>query len=184
MKKEDFVVGELYTIRAAQTFRELPSGKNVDVPQHAQLTFEYFHCNGARYKTFAETRGYYAEPVFSYNGQILRHGYGDSRYFEPVASNKNSFLTPNARALRAKSLRKRIEEANNTIKAINDLIQRKNEERMALTVWLDKAETQVDNLENYPDDNAAMTDMINKIQGTGELTKEKLAEIVASFAIV
>jgi hypothetical protein len=29
-----------------------------------------------------------------------------------------------------------------------------------------------------------MTDMINKIQGTGELTKEKLAEIVASFAIV
>jgi hypothetical protein len=184
MKKEDFVVGELYAIRVPQTFREATTLKNVDVPQYAQLTFEYFHCDGRRYKTFAETKGHYAEPVFSYNGQMLRHGYGDSRYFEPLASSRNTFHAPNARALRAKNLRRRIEEANNTIKEIDDLIQRKNQERMALTVWLGKAKTQVDNLENYPDDNAAMTDMINKIQGTGELTKEKLAEIVASFAIV
>jgi hypothetical protein len=184
MKKEDFVVGEVYTIRTTQTLRETTTGKNINLPQYAELTFEYFCCGNSRYKTFADTKGYCADPVFSYNGQMLKNSYGDSRYFEPLASNRNALHAPNARALRAKSLRKRIEEANSTIKAINDLIQRKNEERMALTVWLDKAETQVDNLENYPDDNAAMTDMINKIQGTGELTKEKLAEIVASFAIV
>lgn len=184
MRKEDFVKDNHYVVMYDTAFRITKSNVRLLIKQGSKILFSHYEdayrqkCENPR-----QAQIYGFSPVFSYQDNFVTPEVDCRNIAIPTA--EAVVLDPsNLRMERAKALRRRIAQAETNMKSIIDLIEAKMNERDALRTWIEKAQTQASNLENFPDDATAMADMLNKIRGTNELTEEKLKEIVASFALV
>jgi hypothetical protein len=184
MRKEDFVKDNYYVVTKDTNFLTMANGKQVLVRQNEKILFSHYQDYANKhYSTLREARDSTVSLVFLRHDVPITPQYDCRNIAAPTA--EAVVLDPsNLRMERAKALRRRIAQAETNMKSIVDLIEAKMNERDALRTWIDKAQTQASNLENFPDDATAMADMLNKIRGTNELTEQKLKEIVASFALV